>query len=202
MRRFLLTCLLVAGSVTLLWAAKAIPLSSTFDALVSDFGVTSHGSATYTDREERTVTNQITVSGRNVVLHTYNSSRMLRFQFDSGTTAWGRSGLSAPSIVTQVNLYGVNYYGPFVSMGVGTTAQLKTMIEFYQGGNTYYLEYPQLAVKRVSPTSWMVTSDPGLIGGYPGFLASSQADFGVFRRKARDSFGAVDMPITFTFSVK
>jgi hypothetical protein len=200
MRRFAMTCLLVAGSVTLLWA-KAVPLSSMFD-LVGDVGVTYHGSPFYQHAEERRLSNQFSVNGRNVVLHTYNTTRMLQFAFDSGTAAWGRSGLSQPNFATQVNLYGVNYYGQFVSMGVGTTAQLKTTIEFYQGGNTYYLEYPQLAVKRLSSNTWMITSDPGHIGGFPGFWASSEADFGVFRRKARDSFGAVSMPIKFDVTIQ
>jgi hypothetical protein len=193
LRRILLTAALVGATVTTLWAARMLPLSSRFD-LMTELGVTYEGSQFYTDGQEG-VLHYFGVNGRNMVLHTYSTERKLRFHFDPGTAAFERSGLKDASFATQVNIYGINYYGPFVSMGEGTTAQMKTTIEFYQNGHTYYLEYPALAAKRLTADTWLVTSDPTVLGGDPGFTASPQADFGVFRRRNRASFGAVNMPI-------
>lgn len=206
MRRILQVSLLVTVSMTLLWGAKAISLSSDFAPaaylpLPAGPGITHDGNPDYADRTEG-VRNYFGVNGRNVVLHTYNTTRRLKFTFDPGATAAQEAGLT--TVTEQVNLYGVNYYGPFVSMGVGTTAQVKTTLEFYvpAKGNTYYLEYPALAAKRLSQSEWLLTSEPDDIGGYPGFWASDMAELGVFRRKQRDAFGTVNMPIRFVVTIQ
>ena len=164
------------------------------------FGVSDDGNPVYEDSVGR-VQCYFGAGGGNVDLVTYSSARTLHLQFDPAAPAWQGSGLPQTSNVV-VDLYGVNFYGLFLSMGVGTTAQVQTSLQFKSGGNTFELMYQSLAAKRLTQNTWLITSDPLDIGGYPGFTASDQAALGVFRRRSRQTFGAVNMPIRFEVTLR
>jgi hypothetical protein len=191
--------LLVAGIVL---AVSAIPLRTTFlPNNGTGTGVSGDGLGVYDNGVQR-VSTYFGTNGGNVVLVTYTSGRKLTFDFSPSSPAWQASGLPQHS-QAEVDIFGVNYYGPFLSMGVGTTAQVQTSVQFKGGGGlTYELSYLALAAKRQSQTEWLITSDPIDIGGFPGFTASSQASLGVFRKKSRQTFGAVNMPIRFKVELK
>ena len=129
------------------------------------------------------------------------TGRKLTFAFDPSSSAFQASGLPQNS-QAEVDLYGINFYGPFSSMGVGTTALLKTSLQFKSGGSTYELAYPALAVKRTAADTWLITSSEAEVGGNPGFDISDAADLGVFRKRSRADFGTVSMPIHFYVTLK
>lgn len=195
MRRIVLGLCVVLLAATVLFAGSGTPLIATFLPNLSTYGVSSDSSATYTNGVSR-VQVYLGAGGGNVDLVTYNSGRKLTFAFDPSSSAWQASKLPQLS-QAEVDLYGVNFYGPFISMGVGTTALLNTSLQFKSGNSTYELAYSSLAAKRLSSNTWLITSDPADIGGDPGFTASSVADLGVFRKRSRTDFGTVNMPIRF-----
>ena len=136
------------------------------------------------------------VSGKNLVLVTYNTPRTLHFVFNPSQNAWKASGI--PSNFQAVSdFYGVNYYGAYASQGVGTTAEVSASLEFYVGRTTYELNYPALASYRTAANTWLITSSPNDIPGYPGFTASNQATLVLVRRSGNITYGTVNMPIKF-----
>lgn len=143
----------------------------------------------------------IGVSGKDLDLVTYDTSRNLHFKFDTSQTAWQNSGIPS-DFSTVVDFYGINYYGRYQDQGIGTTAQVAASLQFYVGRVTYRLDYQSLASMRTSRTSWLITSDPNDIPGYPGFYASDQAVLGVVRRKANKDYGTVNMPIRFEVTLQ
>ena len=179
-----------------LYAASNITLNATFLPNLSSTGagVSEDGSAFYSNGADG-IRCYFGVKGKNVVLITYNTPRRLHLKFDPASLAWQRTGLPA-EFNAEVDLYGVNFYGPFMSMGDGTTAQVQTSLQFRYGGNTYELAYPALAAYRTGNT-WLLTSNPADIPGYPGFWASDQASINLLRRNRRTNFGAVNMPVRF-----
>ncbi len=136
------------------------------------------------------------VSGKNLVLVTYNTPRTLHFTFDTSQNAWKTSGIPA-DFTAVVDFYGVNYYGPYVSQSIGSTAEVSASLEFYVGRTTYELNYPALASYRTGQNTWLITSNPNDIPGYPGFTASNQATLVLVRRSGNITYGTVNMPIKF-----
>jgi hypothetical protein len=202
MRRFAAAVVIAIATASLLLAASGISLRTTFLPNLSQTGVSDDGNPIYDNGVQR-VKNYFGSGGGNVVLITYSTGRKLTFTFNPASPAWQASGLTQ-ILKAEVDLYGVNFYGPFQSMAVGTTAQVQTSIQFKPtgGGETYELSYLALAAKRKSQTTWLITSDPQDIGGFPGFLASDQAALAVFRKRSRQNFGAVNMPIRFEIQLK
>jgi len=194
---FVLVFVVLATFGTSAFAAKGTPLTATFSTnLISTAtGVFDDGNPVY-ENGIGGVQCYFSANGQNVDLVTYNTSRTLLFDFDSTSPALQLSGLPS-SFHATVDLYGVNYFGPYSSMGVGTTAQVNAALQFYVGRVTYQLAYQSLAVMRLSASTWLVTSSPNDIPGYPGFTASDQAALSVIRRKSQQTFGAVNMPIRF-----
>jgi hypothetical protein len=199
MRRIVLGLWIVLLAVTAAFAGKGIPLAATF-LPQSSYGVSSDANPIYSNGVNR-VQVYLTSGGGTVDLITYGTGRKLTFAFDPSSSAWEASGLPQLS-QAEVDLYGINFYGPFSSMGIGTTALLKTSLQFKSGGSTYELAYPSLAVKRKSADTWLITSDRSDIGYDPGFDASDSADLGVFRKRSRADFGTVNMPIHFEVQLK
>jgi hypothetical protein len=197
MRRTLAAVCVLLVAATALYAANGIPLRTMF--FPTDFGVTSDADPFYENGVQR-VKNYFK-SGNTVVLVTYATGRKLTFQFDPSSPAWQASGLPALA-AAEVDLWGINYFGPFQTMGNMTTAQLQTTVQFKVNGNTYELFYPSLAVMRTGVNTWLITSDPNDIPGFPGFSASSTANLSVFRKRSRQSFGAMNMPIRFEVNLK
>jgi hypothetical protein len=200
MRRIVLGLCVVLLAVTAAFAAKGIPLAATF-LPQSGYGVTSDASPIYSNGVNR-VQVYLTSGGGTLDLITYSTGRKLTFAFDPSSSTWQASGLPQLS-QSEVDLYGINFYGPFSSMGVGTTALLKTSLQFRSGGSTYELAYPSLAVTRTATDTWLITSDSADFGGgNPGFDVSDSADLGVFRKRGRADFGTVNMPIHFQVQLK
>lgn len=159
-------------------------------------GVTDDGNNAYLNGASG-VQSYLGAGGNNVNLVTYATGRRLRFTFESSSTAWRNSGLPQ-SFLAEVTAYGVNYYGTYVSMGVGTTAQVALTIQFKYGGQTYELSWASLAAFHDTATSWAVTWTTQDYPGYPGFYPSNQATLSKVRNRSRTKFGVVNMPIRFS----
>jgi hypothetical protein len=204
MRRFAAAIAIALATASVLLAVSGVSLRTTFLPNLSPngFGVTDDGNILY-ENGVQGVKNFFGSGGGNVVLITYSTGRKLTFKFNPASASWQASGLGQ-NLKAEVDLFGVNFYGPFQTMAVGTTAQVQTSIQFKPTGvgQTYELSYLALAAKRQSQNTWLITSDPQDIGGFPGFLASDQAALGVFRKRSRQTFGAVNMPIRFEVQLK
>lgn len=197
--RVVLVAVLVLGLVTFAWAAKSTPLKATFlpNLSATGFGVSDDGNPTYTNNVGN-VKVYFGVNNQNANLVTYSTGRTLSFRFDPASGAANAAALTtSPAVSAEVDFYGINYYGQFQSMGVGTTAQLKGSLQFKANNTTYELLYQSLAVKRTSATTWLITTDPVDPGGNPGFTASDQAELSSFRKRTRTVYGAVNMPMRF-----
>lgn len=192
---FAFTLLFVLAFILPLTGAKGTPLIAeiqTTPAAVTGAGAFHDGNAFYEHGVNR-LQCYFGTQGRSVVITTYGTGRAFRLQSDA-SASWGISGLPA-GVNSEVNLYGNNYYGSFFAMGVGTTAQLATTIQFRHAGQRYEVEYQALATKRLSENTWLITSDPQDIGGFPGFAASDQAVLRIIQRKSVQPFGAVNLPV-------
>ncbi|MGH9789114.1 MAG: hypothetical protein ACRD4U_10475 [Candidatus Acidiferrales bacterium] len=148
------------------------------------------------------------VGGKDLDLVTYDTGRTMRFVFDQSSSvvqAAQVAGLPVGDFNAEMDFFGINYWGRYREMTIGATAQVQADLEFHTGGpmpTTFELEYPSLAVMRVSETEWLVTSDPADIPGDPGFQASSTALLNIIRRRKQTSYGIVDMPLRFTVTVQ
>ena len=193
-RRFVL-CAVLLAAVTV-FAASKVPLDANFlpNLSTTGAGISDDGSSLYANGVAG-VQCYFGVNGKNVDLVTYGSGRKLHFIFNPASTAWQSSGLPA-DFYAEVDFYGVNYFGPYESMGDGTTAQVQASLQFHVGKQTYELTYPALAAYRTGNT-WLITSNPYDIPGYPGFTASDQATLSLKRQRQTVSFGSVNMPIRF-----
>jgi hypothetical protein len=196
----ILVVVCLAFLAAMAYAAKSAPLVATFSE-VFGVGVSHDGDPVYEHGLQK-VQCYFGVNGRDANLVTYNSTRRLEFTFDANSPAFQASGLPSSNFTAQVDLFGINYYGPYRTMGEGTTAQVQMDLEFKVGKLTYELDYPSLAAMRNSPTTWLVTSNPGDIPGNPGFVASDLASLNVIRRRSVEKFGAVNMPIRFEVVLK
>jgi hypothetical protein len=199
MRRKLTATAVLLASATLVFALSGVPLRTMW-MNPDNYGVGSDANVFYENGVSK-VQNYFGTGGGNVVLVTYSTGRKLTFQFDPTSASWQASHLPQ-TVAAEVDLYGINFYGPFQSMAVGTTAQLQTTLQFKVGGNTYELWYPSLAAMRTGTNTWLITSDPNDIPGFPGFTASSSANLSVFRKRSRTTFGSVSMPIRFEVNLK
>jgi len=202
--RIVLVAVLVLGLATLVWAAKSTPLQATFLPNLSStgFGVSDDGNPTYTNNVGG-VKVYFGVNNGNANIVTYSSGRTLTFRFDPASGAASAAALNgSPAVSAEVDFYGINYYGQFQSMGVGTTAQMKGSLQFKANNTTYELLYQSLAVKRTSATTWLITTDPVDPGGNPGFTANDQAELSSFRRRTRVVYGAVNMPMRFQVTLQ
>ncbi|HXE75817.1 MAG TPA: hypothetical protein VNN18_09300 [Candidatus Xenobia bacterium] len=191
--------LLAAGSTS----AKGglVPLRATWmTASSTGFGVFDDGNNIYEHGVDGLQV-YFGVAGKDVDVVTYDTPRRLRFKFDPNDPALKLSGLPADFLASS-DLFGINYFGRYRDMGIGTTAQVQSDLEFYVGLKTYELDYPQLAVKRISEDTWLVTSDPLDIGGDPGFTASDECELNVIRRNRQTTYGTVHMPIKFEVKMK
>jgi len=189
--------LLCAG---VLFAGSGTPLIAIFLNNGSTYGVSGDGQGSYSNGVDR-VQVYFGAGGGNVDLITYSTKRKLVMSFNPASAPWQASGL-AQTVPAEVDLYGVNYYGLFSSMGIGTTAQVHTSLQFKGGTSTYELDYPALAAMRLDANTWLITSNPADIPGFPGFTASSTASLGRFRKTTRTTFGNVSMPIRFQVVLK
>ena len=198
-KRLALVFSLALCLATLAWAARSTPLAANFlpNFSTTGFGVSDDGNAAYVNGIQA-VKCYFGVNNQNANLVTYSTGRKLVFKLDPASPAAVASGLpTGVPVAAEVDFYGINYYGQFQSMGLGTTAQLKASLQFKANNTTYDLTYQSLAVKRTSASTWLITSDPNDIGGFPGFNATDQAELSSFRKRTKIAYGAVNMPIRF-----
>ncbi|MBI1939877.1 MAG: hypothetical protein HYS33_00055, partial [Acidobacteria bacterium] len=203
-----LAFVLLGSFITLGYAAKGgtkggTPLVGTVldNQSSTGYGVSGDGNGTYVDGVGG-VQCYFGVNGKDADLVTYNSGRTLRFEFDPNSPAWQNSDLPQSDFNAEIDFFGINYWGRYMDMGIGTTAQVQMDLEFKVGRLTYELDYQSLAVIRESATKWLITSDPADIPGDPGFTASDQANLNVIRRRAQETFGAVNMPLRVELTLK
>lgn len=171
---------------------------------LSTAGVRSDGSPIYADGQDR-VKSYFGVFGKDVNLVTYETARKLRFTFEPASPAFRASGIqpvTGSDFMAVSDFSGINYWGRYRDMGSGTTAQVRSDLEFYVGPTIYQLEYGSLAVYRKNANTWLVTSNPADIPGNPGFQASPVAKLGVIRSRTVTGFGTVNMPVRFEVSLK
>ncbi len=205
------TVSLLALALTLATAAFAAPkgsaqkLIATYLDNFSVFGVQDDGNSIY-EHGVGGVQAYYGVGGKDVDIVTYNTARKLRYTFDTSSTAFVNSGIGAvhPSgdFMAVSDLFGINYWGRYRDMGIGTTAQVQADLEFYVGSVTYELDYASLACMRIDADTWLLTTDPADIPGNPGFQASKVAKLNVIRRRSVTQFGTVDMPMRFEVTLK
>ncbi len=215
-RKFAVSLLVVGLALTLVgtgYAAKrgsATKLIATYLDNFSAFGVQDDGNSVYS-HGVGFVEAYFGVGGKDVDIVTYptltqDPVRKLRFTFDPASTAFLSSGIAAThptgDFTAISDLFGINYWGRYRDMGVGTTAQVQADLEFYVGDVTYELDYASLAVMRTSETTWLFTTDPLDIPGNPGFQASPVAKLNVIRRRKVTSFGTVNMPMRFEVAIQ
>lgn len=163
-------------------------------ATVSDQaqGVSSDSNGPYSNGVDG-VQCYISVSKNDADLVTYNTPRMLHFQFPAGDPAVEAAKISS-TLDAVVDIFAINYYGNYDSMGVGTTAQVQMDLEFYVGNVTYELDYAALAVFRYDENIWLITSDPNDIP-YSPIAYGPEAKLNVIRRHRQTTFGVVSMPL-------
>ncbi|MGH9601986.1 MAG: hypothetical protein ACRD24_06305 [Terriglobales bacterium] len=210
-RRIKVSLLVVALAFTVATAAFAAPkgsaqkLIATYLDNFSVFGVQDDGNPIY-EHGVGGVQAYYGVGGKDVDIVTYNTTRKLRYTFDTSSTAFVNSGIgavhSSGNFLAISDLFGINYWGRYRDMGIGTTAQVQSDLEFYVGNVTYELDYASLACYRKNATTWLFTTDPADIPGDPGFQASKVAKLNVIRRKSVTHFGTVDMPMRFEVTLK
>ena len=155
-------------------------------------GVSSDGSGPYSNGVDG-VQCYISVSKNDADLVTYNTPRTLHFEFPAGDPAVAAAKIPS-SLDAVVDIFAINYYGNYDSMGVGTTAQVHLSLQFYVGSVTYELDYAALAVIRLDPNTWLITSerDDSL---YAPFTFGPDAKLNVIRRRAQTTYGVVSMPL-------
>lgn len=208
MTRFRLVRMLVLAFVAFAtpsaFAVKAQPLTCTWQANYFSIGVygdASDGTGVY-DHNVGGVRCYFGVNERNIVLVTYNTGRKLHFKFDPASSVPESAGLP-DDFLAEVDLFGINYFGPYTSMGIGTTAQVQMDLEFHMPNNplTYELDYSSLAVVRLDAATWRITSQ---VADVPSLIVtpSPEAKLNVVRRRSAETFGTVNMPIRFEVKLK
>ena len=148
------------------------------------------------------------VGGKDLDLVTYDTGRTMTFRFDQSdpdVQAAQAAGLPVGDFTAEMDFFGINYWGRYREMAIGSTAQVQADLEFHTGGpmpTTFELEYPSLCVTRLDATTWLVSTDMSHLEGNPGFDASSIALLNIIRRRKQTSYGTVDMPLRFTVTVQ
>ena len=205
MKRFvcLLTLLAFVALAPLAHAVKATPLTCKWEPNYSGWGLFDDGNYVYDNGVGR-VRCYFGVNNKDVDLVTYNSGRTLHFIFSPADAETAAAAGLPSDFNAEVDLFGINYYGPFTSMGVGTTAQVQMDLEFHRPDSplTYELDYSSLAATRLTQDTWLITSEVESANMYAPFAPSSLAKLNVVRRRSTQTFGTVDMPIRFTVHLK
>src|SRR5687767_12509413 len=201
-RRALFVIALVATLTVAAWAAKAAPAIATFLTSAGPTGVFHDDTSSVYDNGVQSIKVYFGVTGKDANIVTYNTPRKLRFVFDPASTPYVNSNLPAGGNFTaEVDMFALNYFGPYRNMGVGTTAQVQMDLEFKVGNLTYELDYSSLSATRLDETTWLITSYASDVDFNP-VAASPQARLNVIRRKAQETFGVVNMPIRFEMQLK
>jgi hypothetical protein len=205
MRRSLSVAVLALCVVSMLFAkgTGGAAVTATFFApnvagQPAGYGVTSDGGGPYYNNVGG-VKSYIGSGGKDYDLVTYSTGRYLTITFSGGESqAWSTNAKLPQSNSYQVDFYGVNFYGPYSTMGAGKTAQVHGVLQFHYLNNTYQLDYQTLAVMRdATDGSYHFTSDASYLPGYPGFWPSPSAMLSIVRKQGNVNYGTVTAPIRF-----
>jgi hypothetical protein len=189
------------------FAAGAIPLTCNWEPTYAGgrgvFGDGVAGTGEYKHGTEG-VQCYFGVNARDVDMVTYNTGRTLRFVFDvAGRTDLANDLADLPDTLdAEVDLFGVNHWGRFVDMGIGTTAQIQMDLEFHDptspSPRTFELDYSALAVRRLDSETWLITSQPNDPEvPFSPVNQSPIAKLNEVRRRGSIPYGEVVMPIRF-----
>ncbi|HTK95917.1 MAG TPA: hypothetical protein VL382_09790 [Terriglobales bacterium] len=199
MRRSLLAVVLVLSLTFAAVATSKGTATNTFlmpNLSLTGAGVSDDGNNAYLNGVSG-VQSYLGAGGNNVNLVTYSTGRKLHFVFDSSSPAWRNSGLPQ-NFTAEITSFGVNYFGGYVTMGVGTTAQVALTIQFKVNNVTYELAWASVAGYHDTATSWLITWSALDLPGYPGFSPSNQATLSRLRNNTRAKYGVVNMPVRFS----
>jgi hypothetical protein len=215
MKRGGLWCLVVLALLSLAAMPALAGSKSTTSGLICTVptlatGASGVGSDSSTDYSNGTAVKCfLGAGGKNFDLVTYSSGRTFTFSFASGADQATAAQASLPATLNaEVDAYGINYWGQYLNMAIGTTAQVQMDVQFHWGGGTttYELSYSCLAVTRTAFTNWVITSVPDGSNEHavPCLITSggSKATLSKIRRNSVQGFGEVSMPITIEFSPK
>ena len=198
-RRVVCVFLAILSFAALAAAAPKGASTSTFwqpTLALTSAGVTDDGNNAYLNGVNG-VQSYMGAGGNNVNLVTYGTGRRLHFVFDAASPAWQNSGLPQ-NFMAEITSFGVNYFGAYSTMGVGTTAQVALTIQFKYNGVTYELAWASVAGYRQTATTWLITWNALDIPGYPGFAPSDQATLSRLRNNSRTKYGVVGMPVRYS----
>jgi hypothetical protein len=194
MRRFLSVAVVALCVVTMLFAkgTGGAPFTATFAVASGGTGVFSDNQGPYQNGVSG-VKSYIGSGGKDYDLVTYSTTRYLTIVAPT-SQSWTNSKLPQSGSY-QVDFYGVNFYGPYSTMGPGTTAQVHGVLQFHYLGNTYQLDYQTLEVVR-DPTNgaYHFSSIPGPWSPVP---SSSNAMLSLVRKGGNVNYGTVVLPIQF-----
>ena len=198
MRRSLSVVILALCIVSMLFAkgTGGTPATATF-LTAGSTGVFADSSGAYLNGVGG-VKSYIGSGGKDYDLVTYSTGRYLTITF-AGTLAdtqvWSANAKLPQSNSYQVDFYGVNFYGPFSTMGAGTTAQVHGVLQFHYLNNTYQLDYQSLQVVRDAISG--VYHFSSIRDEYSPVAASPQAMLSLVRKGGNANYGTVTLPITF-----
>jgi hypothetical protein len=191
------------------FAAKAIPLVCNWAPTYSGVGVfgdAGDGTGVYSHNVAK-VQCYFGVNARDVDMVTYNSGRTLRFVFDAvSNDPEGVNGSGLPfRLNAEVDLFGINYWGRFIDMADGSTAQVQMDLEFHDPTSspprTFELDYSALVAVRNGNT-WTISSEAADDPYNVVKDRSSVAKLNEIRRRGSIPYGTVNMPIRFTVTLK
>jgi hypothetical protein len=198
MRRSLSIAVLALCVVTMLFAkgTGGTPATATFIPPSAGItGVFSDNGGAYANGVSG-VKSYFGSAGKDYELVTYSTSRYLTITFgDADSAAWSTNGKLPKSNSYQVAFNGVNFYGPYSTMGAGTTAQVHGVLQFHYLSNTYQLDYQALEVKRDAVTG--VYHFSSIKSEYSPVPTSSQAMLSLVRSRGNVNYGTVILPISF-----
>ena len=188
------------------FAARGIPLTCNWNDPVPPYSGTGVYGDVSGEYEHGTggVSCYFGVNARDVDMVTYNSGRTLHFVFDGSDPDVQGAAFPTATFDAEVDLFGINYFGRFTDMAVGTTAQVQMDLEFHvpEGPKprTFELDYSSLAAKRLDNNTWLITSESAPVdNGQTVF--SRTAKLNEIRRRGSVPYGEVEMPIQFTVTI-
>jgi hypothetical protein len=203
MRRSLLLVVVILLAATSVFAGQGgVPTVTTMpkkDLLNAGSGISgdnASGAANYANGIGK-VQSYLGAGGKNIDLVTYSTGRTLHFSLPAGTVL-NASGLPA-QFDAEVSFYGINYFGAYLSMANGSTAQVHGVLQFHYNGLTYQLDYPALAAIRQDASMWTVT---GFIDYTPGFTANNSAMLSLVRKRGNLDYGVLAAPIAFNVALQ
>ena len=202
MKRMLMVLVVLGvAAIPALAAGKTSGLNCTLTP--ASPGIASDGNTNYSNGTTNTsVKCFLGAGGKNFDLVTYSSGRTFTFNFSDADKTVAAAASLPQTFTAEVDAYGINYWGPYLNMAQGSTAQVQMDLQFHYGGGTttYEVSYGCLAVTRMDSNTWLITSEPGFGNNFAVPCVSGKATLSKIRRNSTQGFGDVTMPITMQFT--